>query len=537
MSAALLSLISPFLLFFLVLLCLALPLLSQSVGSSCPSSSPSASNVIGCQLSQFSAGTPFLYPTFVAFDSTASPPTLLVGSSQFVSVFFLNGTFLKSLGGPFSVSSVVVDSAGYVFLMDANNGLLCFSPYPSYALIANFLPFNISNPFLTYPFTTTAAAAITPQGEFLYSPNEQSITVYRLSFNGSVPTGVVVVGSLPVGDALTSVQIHPITGQVCAYRASAGVLLLYNATYTNNSAPTYTLAQVYNTGNSALSVLALASPLILAALVQVTSGGLFVFGGQKSVNPDVGVDVVILLMTADGSSLYANAPAATLLLTGDTSSALPSNSYTTPLIASSPDGSLIVVPYAGVAPVQDGAVHLLQGFAGADPSVGSIPVTVFTDYNSSYTVQGTLPSLLTFFSSTHNHSSTSYITSQSGSIQFGVGLASTSFYDTAYLSVLVSVGTSNITLTPLNTQCPSANAAVHFTSLPTGFVQCNYSLSWQQPVQGQVVISVLEQRYTVYPGIFTGSNQYYITIPLLPTAHTPFHSHSHCVLHFLFPPR
>ena len=466
--------------------------------------------------------------TSLLYDATASPPTVLswVNNSLLTAVY-LNGSVHSSSGLPSSVLagfyrplSMAVDSAGYVFLWNGHYALLCFSPYPAYAYIGNlhsplpdFAPVIDNNPGVT-----TSAAVINSQGEFIYTASTVSISVYQLSFNASaVPTNASLVATLALADPILSVQVHPVTGQLCAYQGTVGVLSLYTPNYTNPSSPVYTLSRVYNTSNSALSVL-LSYPVPSSlVLVRVTSAGMFVFGGHSNTGVDAGGVMVFFLMTADGlSSPYPITPAATLLNTGSFEGEEYSVSMP-PIMASSPDGSVFVVPTPGYVYSPSNAVpsgfEVLQGYPGADPSFGSIPLTVFTDFNSSYSVAGALPSSVTAFTSTYNYTSTSYATDRPGSMHFGVQLVWTQG-DNAYVAVAVSG--ANVTLVSLTGGCPSANSGVYlsntFSTLSVTYHQCNYSVSWQQPTAGALVINLVEQRST-----FTfdfGANHYFITIPL-----------------------
>ena len=504
---SLLPLLSLVLSFFLLLSSTS-PVLSLSIP--CNVSSPSPLNTIGCQLSTFTA-LPFTYS--LTYDTFAIPPTLLVIGATLpyptLSAYFLNGSLAR---GPFPSlyypRSVTVDPYGNVFVIDQYIGIIAFSPYPAYTYQADLTPSFFGT------LLGQGAAAVTPQGEFLYYTTTGGLLVYLLTFTAGRPSLATSVATLTVTPLSTaiSVVVHPLTGQVCAFDASTTSLYLYTANYSRPTHPTFNLSTVYTANNSALSALLSTGYHTRLALSSITSTGQFLFGGE---GPDIGsgFPLLLFLMLPNGSSPWPTT-GPTMLLTPST---FPDSSALSPAFTASPDGSTIYIPTAGAALTgAGGGVYVVQGSTGADPGVGGISLPIFYDFNSSYMAYGSLPSSILFSPSQHYLTSTGYATDVPGVVLFGIQLVSSSPFDIAVVSFIdagpLPPGVTLKSLTPSTTTCATSTAGLIGTLGSVTYLQCNYSLSWTAPVTGNVIVHIYTGRAVL--GVVLSQQQYYIIIPL-----------------------
>ena len=417
LSSSLLPRLPPLLLLVLLLL---LPLLSWSLvtplsGPPCNVSYPSPINAPGCLL----ASLPFTYtgilgPDRLAADYFAAPPTVLVLSSNPflatppISVFFLNGsrytTLFSPLSSPYPVALAVDSALGYVAVADGSNGgvVLLYSPYPSYALLAQLVN--------TGSVAALTASVVPGVGFYLYATAEaagaahtymQNVSVYLLPLTvlsvtaavnastlqasafqvASLPPAPLIEPGIPVDGSQSvtpsvplSVAVHPVTGELCIFDSYHTTLTLYTANYTNASAPAYNATRMYNLTNSALST----SYGFEMSLFGVSPSGVFMFSAvtftPNADSPSVR-QLQLFFLTYQGTlppqtSGLVLVPVAWDSTYGGLGNGGGSNiaAVNTPTFASSPDGSVILTPGS----YETESVLAVQGLAPTtSPAVSS----------------------------------------------------------------------------------------------------------------------------------------------------------------------
>ena len=337
---------------------------SSAFFNPCPSSTPSPSNPVGCQL--YSFHTAIGQPDFIAVDSFALPNTLIIGSavSFTVAVHYVSGSFYKNLTSspvyPFFVpTGAAIDSDGFVYIPNLDDieytggYILIFAPYPSYAY------FSV---LASIPWPLTVALSTIMQGEYLFAPTVDismlgdpsspvaDLVAYRITCYPSGSAGQTVVGSFPeLGNSVYQVAVHPATGQLLTFDALNDHLGLYTPTYTTTSV-TLTVDHTYTSSNS-------------AALAQV-SGPLSVAvstGGMAFILDDSGYahrNLTFIIMTADGSSATGTRPI---------DSGIAWDSDYDALLSVTPTGSVIFLP--------DVLVNRVVAFQGIDSGIAPVTVT------------------------------------------------------------------------------------------------------------------------------------------------------------------
>ena len=481
--------------------------------ASCPSSTSSPSNPVGCILSSFSVPASTLEDRAVTYNAHSSPPTLLVTSNSSIAVYTLDGTLVQQLNLSLAFDQPVqcaVDSAGYIFVAAATGpetagavqeGLFLFAPSPSYAFLGQLVSgVNASS---------IALSTVAGPGEVVYVGLRSSVVVYELVFSGSVPVGAVQVAALPVNvDPCTqpnatcvpqpstfqqikswapvSVAVHPTTGQLSVYDPVNNVLTVYNTT-SANSAFQLTSTVVWNANNSALLVFAGPAGGISpqsgyrgnkAVLSAVSSDGVHIFGVLALINPIRAIYLdnlygYVALMNGDGTAVGEPG----LLYGGG--ELYESGGHAFMDLAASPDASIIFVPQPQY---KSDTVLLLQGVNGVPPA----PIYAGPVYEvfgaSSFVAQGVLKSDSIVLDPTLLDTSRLYDlvdTSRPGSVVVRVtrvGLNSGPF-------IALPSADSDGSPAPSFPYPPNCTAV---TTLDPGSTQqrCNYSVSWTRPFNG-----------------------------------------------------
>ena len=303
------------LLFLLVSLAVLAPL---TRALPCPTSTPSASNPVGCLLYSFPVPPALLAPdnyvVSATYDAVAQPNTLIL-SVIFVPplllVTYVNGTFYMQLDAPGLVAPQygVVDSGGAVFIMDNGGQVFVFSPYPAYALTQTLS--------MGYEVILEGSLAIvqTLAGEFLLLANRSGLAAWRVGcsdFQVTALTKVPVLGLNTPLFASSAIAISPLTGQLALVNPSSmpvtgggffvNAVALYNLTY---SATAVTIDSVQPNAGEIITPTGKAS----VGSFDATTGQLLLLAST----PAPGTSVGLYFLSLDAAPVVPQPPTAIFL--------------------------------------------------------------------------------------------------------------------------------------------------------------------------------------------------------------------------------
>ena len=342
-------------------------------GAACPSSTPTPSNPLGCVLYNFT--TAVVAPNSVSVDYVAQPNTLIVSSISTSTMFvhYLNGSFYKQLSGfgayPISnPETSTVDSSGFLFsVQDAGvSYVLIFTPYPAYSYLSVITGLSGA---------INDGLAIVMQGEYLFVTQNSIVNAYRIACNATGITSTTLVGQSPSqSDYAYGAQVNPVTGEIGVLNPSARTLTLLTPTYSGSSV-TFTTSTVYNSSNSAMSL------MVNARSLAITTGGLYVVMSETQPT------LQFIVMYPNGTAASGATPL----------SGTPYNSGYFLFLAATPTGSMIFLPNI--------VSNLVSVYQGIDS--GMAPALAASNNSCAVAVNATAPRPFSSSSSSTGGSSSS----------------------------------------------------------------------------------------------------------------------------------